>query len=306
VKSSAAIALMIGSTEALVVSQDPLSTAQLATAESLRYNYPFGENTYNDIRSQELKCIADRNREWHYDGSTNKGTCPLKSLTPYKPYTPEHDIRAQVNQSAGWTYPFGENFYNDIRAQELKCIADRNREWHYNGATNTGTCNLKSLTPYKPYTPDHDIRAQVSNANGWTYPFGQNSYNDIRAQELKCLGNRNYEWHYDASTNTGSCTLNSYGPYKPFTPENDIRAQKTNLNQVESYSAWTYQFGKDFYTDIRSQELKCLADRNSEWHYDGATNTGTCNKKSFTPYKEFTPENDIRAQANATASAVKK
>ena len=57
--------------------------------------------------------------------------------------------------------------------------------------------------------------------------------------------------------------------------------------------------GKPFYKDIREQELKCLADRNSEWHYDAATNTGTCTKKSLTPYKPYEPEHDIRAQKQA-------
>ena len=117
-----------------------------------------------------MKCIADRNREWHYDGATNTGSCKLKSYSPYKPYEPENDIRAQkavlenmfAQAGSEWTYPFGQNSYNDIRAQELKCIADRNREWHYDGATNTGSCKLKSYSPYKPYEPENDIRAQKS------------------------------------------------------------------------------------------------------------------------------------------------
>ena len=54
----------------------------------------------------------------------------------------------------------GKPFYNDIRGQELKCIADRNSEWHYDAATNTGTCTKNNLKPYKPYEPEHDIRAQ--------------------------------------------------------------------------------------------------------------------------------------------------
>ena len=35
--------------------------------------------TYEDIREQELKCKADRNREWKYDAATNTWTCPLQS-----------------------------------------------------------------------------------------------------------------------------------------------------------------------------------------------------------------------------------
>jgi hypothetical protein len=295
------------------------------------WTYPFGENFYNDIRAQELKCIADRNREWKYDGATNTGSCTKNSFTPYVPFVVENDIRAQksVNATdstltqaftANWTYPFGQNSYNDIRSQELKCLGNRNFEWKYDGASNTGSCTKNSLTPYVPYTPENDIRAQkdfnstlgqVAGPNGWTYPFGQNSYNDIRVQELKCLADRNMEWSYNGATNTGSCTKNSYNPYAPVTLENDIRAQKVNasnstLGQVATTNGWTYPFGHDFYNDIRAQELKCIADRNREWKYDGATNTGSCTKNSYSPYVPFVVENDIRAQKNGTAPAVKK
>ena len=34
--------------------------------------------TYEDIREQELKCKADRNREWKYDAATNTCACPLQ------------------------------------------------------------------------------------------------------------------------------------------------------------------------------------------------------------------------------------
>ena len=34
--------------------------------------------TYEDIRNQELKCKADRNREWKYDAATNTWSCPLQ------------------------------------------------------------------------------------------------------------------------------------------------------------------------------------------------------------------------------------
>ena len=34
--------------------------------------------TYEDIREQELKCKADRNREWKYDAATNPWACPLQ------------------------------------------------------------------------------------------------------------------------------------------------------------------------------------------------------------------------------------
>ena len=35
-------------------------------------------STYEDIREQELKCKADRNREWKYDAATNTWACPLQ------------------------------------------------------------------------------------------------------------------------------------------------------------------------------------------------------------------------------------
>ena len=38
-----------------------------------------GQYTYEDIREQELKCKADRNREWKYDAATNTWACPLQS-----------------------------------------------------------------------------------------------------------------------------------------------------------------------------------------------------------------------------------
>ena len=34
--------------------------------------------TYEDIREQELKCKADRNREWKYDAATNTWACPIQ------------------------------------------------------------------------------------------------------------------------------------------------------------------------------------------------------------------------------------
>ena len=34
--------------------------------------------TYEDVREQELKCKADRNREWKYDAATNTWACPLQ------------------------------------------------------------------------------------------------------------------------------------------------------------------------------------------------------------------------------------
>ena len=40
--------------------------------------------SYEDIREQELKCKADRNREWKYDAATNPWACPLQQyVAPY-------------------------------------------------------------------------------------------------------------------------------------------------------------------------------------------------------------------------------
>ena len=48
--------------------------ALIATASAISTRY-----TYEDIREQELKCKADRNREWKYDAATNTWACPLQS-----------------------------------------------------------------------------------------------------------------------------------------------------------------------------------------------------------------------------------
>eukprot|EP01010_Urceolus_cornutus_P002616 NODE_3364_length_379_cov_404.242424_g2701_i0.p2 GENE.NODE_3364_length_379_cov_404.242424_g2701_i0~~NODE_3364_length_379_cov_404.242424_g2701_i0.p2 ORF type:complete len:58 (+),score=6.20 NODE_3364_length_379_cov_404.242424_g2701_i0:61-234(+) len=48
--------------------------ALIATASAINTRY-----TYEDIREQELKCKADRNREWKYDAATNTWACPLQS-----------------------------------------------------------------------------------------------------------------------------------------------------------------------------------------------------------------------------------
>ena len=48
--------------------------ALIATVSSVSVRY-----TYEDIREQELKCKADRNREWKYDAATNTWACPLQS-----------------------------------------------------------------------------------------------------------------------------------------------------------------------------------------------------------------------------------
>ena len=57
---------------ALVALVATVSAVQVEQKSAERY-------TYEDIREQELKCKADRNREWKYDAATNTWACPLQS-----------------------------------------------------------------------------------------------------------------------------------------------------------------------------------------------------------------------------------
>ena len=57
---------------ALVALVATVSAVQVEQKSTERY-------TYEDIREQELKCKADRNREWKYDAATNTWACPLQS-----------------------------------------------------------------------------------------------------------------------------------------------------------------------------------------------------------------------------------
>ena len=50
--------------------------ALIATVSAMEQRNTY---TYEDIREQELKCKADRNREWKYDAATNTWACPLQS-----------------------------------------------------------------------------------------------------------------------------------------------------------------------------------------------------------------------------------
>ena len=54
-----------------------LAIAALAGASAIDQKSAAGY-TYEDIREQELKCKADRNREWKYDAATNTWACPLQ------------------------------------------------------------------------------------------------------------------------------------------------------------------------------------------------------------------------------------
>ena len=53
--------------------------ALIATSQAASVEQKSAElYTYEDIREQELKCKADRNREWKYDAATNTWACPLQ------------------------------------------------------------------------------------------------------------------------------------------------------------------------------------------------------------------------------------
>ena len=51
--------------------------ATLAVAQAMSQHSTLGYQ-YEDIRGQEIKCKADRNREWKYDAATNTWACPLQ------------------------------------------------------------------------------------------------------------------------------------------------------------------------------------------------------------------------------------
>ena len=56
-----------------------LALIATASAGSIKQmNAAHATYTYEDIREQELKCKADRNREWKYDAATNTWACPLQ------------------------------------------------------------------------------------------------------------------------------------------------------------------------------------------------------------------------------------
>ena len=69
-----AIALF-ASTEAIAVNKP----SSLVSGEEGIYRPRPYTYTYNDIRDKELKCVADRNREWHYYANNNTWECPLKA-----------------------------------------------------------------------------------------------------------------------------------------------------------------------------------------------------------------------------------
>ena len=72
---SAIVALIASETNAILVNKPSNTISGQEGIYRLRpYTY-----TYNDIRDKELKCVADRNREWHYYANNNTWECPLKA-----------------------------------------------------------------------------------------------------------------------------------------------------------------------------------------------------------------------------------
>ena len=69
-----AVAALIANVDAIEVNKPgPLVSGEEGIYRKRPYTY-----TYNDIRDKELKCVADRNREWKYDAATNTWACPLQ------------------------------------------------------------------------------------------------------------------------------------------------------------------------------------------------------------------------------------
>ena len=72
-----AIAMLLAASEAITVNKPSI---RVSGEEGIyRHAYNPYTYTYNDIRDKELKCVADRNREWHYYANNNTWECPLKA-----------------------------------------------------------------------------------------------------------------------------------------------------------------------------------------------------------------------------------
>ena len=70
-----AVALLFADVNAIEINKpSPLVSGEEGIYRPRPYTY-----TYNDIRDKELKCVADRNREWHYYANNNTWECPLKA-----------------------------------------------------------------------------------------------------------------------------------------------------------------------------------------------------------------------------------
>ena len=72
---AAAIVALVSQTEAMTVNKPNLG---ISGEEGIYRGRPY-TYTYNDIRDKEFKCLADRNREWHYYANNNTWECPLKA-----------------------------------------------------------------------------------------------------------------------------------------------------------------------------------------------------------------------------------
>ena len=72
-----AIAALVATEEASAILMNKPSNL-VSGEEGIYRGRPY-TYTYNDIRDKELKCVADRNREWHYYANNNTWECPLKA-----------------------------------------------------------------------------------------------------------------------------------------------------------------------------------------------------------------------------------
>ncbi len=70
---------LIAAAAALKMNQQEAKPSVLTSGEEGIYRLHPYTYTYNDIRDKELKCVADRNREWHYYANNNTWECPLKA-----------------------------------------------------------------------------------------------------------------------------------------------------------------------------------------------------------------------------------
>ena len=74
---AAVASLLIAETSAIKMNLDR-PNERVSGEEGIYRPRPY-TYTYNDIRDKELKCVADRNREWHYYANNNTWECPLKA-----------------------------------------------------------------------------------------------------------------------------------------------------------------------------------------------------------------------------------
>ena len=82
--------------------------------------------TYNDIRDKELKCISDRNREWHYYANNNTWECPLKAY-PWAPSAPALRRPGRIMQITMNKWKCKSN--NKLTNKAFKPIITKMIEW---------------------------------------------------------------------------------------------------------------------------------------------------------------------------------